>query len=92
MATYARAKQNGNFEVIENHTETPELTNTKVENVPVEAGIAAEIAAEIRGEVHFRVQESPYLLRSKDADFKKFFEVPDDEESQEALRRRFEGE
>jgi hypothetical protein len=55
MATYARAKINGDFEVIESHTETPELANTKPEKVNVEAGIAAEIAAEIRGEVHFRI-------------------------------------
>jgi hypothetical protein len=92
MATYARAKINGDFEVIESHTETPELANTKPEKVNVEAGIAAEIAAEIRGEVHFRIQENAYLLRAEAAAFREFFEVPEDAKSQEALKRRYEGE
>ena len=92
MPQYATAKSAGEFEVVESHTDEPSLPNHRLTAVEVELGTAAEIAAEIENEIHFRISESPYLLRASSERFAEFFEVPPDDPSQTTLRRRYEGE
>ena len=92
MPLYATAKSNARFEVLENHTHDDNLPNVRRQAVVVEAGDAAEIAAVLEGEIHFRLHDNIYLLRSSETRFREVFDTPPDPDTQQTLMRRFEGE